>query len=154
MKKIIITEDEKRNIINKHYGDFNEKLFEYLKNNFSVSSNVQYHKITDGRGELIFFDGKIKDMYGEEIEETFRYNKNKKELKDEIVSFIKDDPEVYEILQVKSITKLIDLLRNAKTEDDIKLYTIELKNQMEINYDRLDAQLNKTVKHFIDFYVK
>jgi hypothetical protein len=120
--------------------------------NFQVFSDVNYHNLTDGRGEMIGFKGKIKDMYGDEIEETFGYNKNKKELKSRLVNFIKNDPEVYEILQVKGITKLLKLLRNAETREDIGLYSTELENQMGINYKNIDAPLNKTVKNFIDFY--
>jgi hypothetical protein len=154
MRKLLITENDKKEILSKHYGDSNSKLFQYLVSNFMVSSDIQYHDITDGRGELIVFQGKIKDMFGDEIEEVFRYNRNKKELKDKIVNFIKDDPEIYDILQVRGISTLIKLLRDAETKEDIKLYSTELKNQMDINYDRIDAQLNKTVKSFIDFYTK
>ena len=154
MTKLIITEVEKRNILNKHYGDLNQSLFEYLKSNFTVSSDIMYHNVTDGRGLLIVFNGNIQDIYGDELEEIFKYTNSKKELKDKIVSFVKEDPRIYEILQVKGISKLINLIRNADTEEEIKFYTTELRNQMRINYDRIDAPLNKTVKGFIDFYIK
>jgi nicotinic acid phosphoribosyltransferase len=113
-----------------------------------------YHNVTDGRGQLIVFNGNIQDIYGDELEEIFKYTNSKKELKDKIVSFVKEDPRIYEILQVKGISKLINLIRNADTEEEIKFYTTELRNQMRINYDRIDAPLNKTVKGFIDFYIK
>lgn len=154
MRKLIITEDDKKDILSKHYQDSNPELFKYLQSNFNVFSDIQFHRITDGRGELIGFRGKIKDMYGDEVEETFPYNRNKKELKNKIVDFIKQDPNVYEILQVRGITKLINLLRNSKDKQDIELYSSELRNQMEINYDNIDNPLNKTVKNFIDYNVK
>jgi hypothetical protein len=154
MTKLIITEVEKRNILNKHYGDLNQSLFEYLKSNFTVSSDIMYHNVTDGRGQLIVFNGNIQNIHGDELEEIFKYTNSKKELKDKIVSFVKEDPRIYEILQVKGISKLINLIRNADTEEEIKFYTTELRNQMRINYDRIDAPLNKTIKGFIDFYIK
>lgn len=154
MRKLIITEDDKKDILSKHYQDSNPELFKYLQSKFNVFSDIQFHRITDGRGELIGFRGKIKDMYGDEVEETFPYNRNKKELKNKIVDFIKQDPNVYEILQVRGITKLINLLRNSKDKQDIELYSSELRNQMEINYDNIDNPLNKTVKNFIDYNVK
>jgi hypothetical protein len=154
MTKLIITEVEKRNIHNQHYGDLNQSLFEYLKSNFTVSSDIMYHNVTDGRGLLIVFNGNIQDIYGDELEEIFKYTNSKKELKDKIVSFLKEDPRIYEILQVKGMSKLIDLLRGAETKEEMNLYTTEIRNQMRINYDRIDGQLNKTVKSFIDFYTK
>jgi hypothetical protein len=154
MTKLLITEAEKRNILDKHYGDFNQSVFEYLQSNFKVSSDIMYHDVTDGKGVLIIFKGTIRDIDGEEMEDFFRYIGNKKELKEKIVDFIKEDPRIYELLNVKGMSKLIDLLRDAETEEDIKFYTTELRNQMRINYDRIDASLNKTVKSFIDFYIK
>jgi hypothetical protein len=154
MTKLIITEAEKKNILNKHYGDVNQQLFDFIKSNFIVYNDVQYHNITDGRGQLIVFMGNIQDIYGDELEEIFKYTNSKKELKDKIVSFLKEDPRIYEILQVKGMSKLIDLLRGAETKEEMNLYTTEIRNQMRINYDRIDGQLNKTVKSFIDFYTK
>ena len=121
MWKLLITENDKKDILDKHYGDSNPELFNYLMSSFEVFSDVGYHNLTDGRGEMIGFRGKIKDIKGEDIEETFRYHKNKKELKSRIVNFIKDDPRVKEILQVKGIN--IDAHLNKTVKNFIDFYT-------------------------------
>jgi len=154
MRKLIITENEKKNILGKHYGYFNSDLFEYLQSIFKISSDIQFHELTQGRTEMVTFIGKIQDIYGDEIEETFVFRNNKDELKKRIVNFVKDDPKIYHLLQAKGIRELIKLLRNAQTEEEKDFYSEELANQMKIYYNNIDAPLNKTVKDFINFYIR
>lgn len=155
MWKLLITENDKKDILDKHYGDTNPELFNYLMSSFEVFSDVGYHNLTDGRGELMSFKGKIKDMFGDEIEEIFRYQYNKKnELKRDIVNFIKEDPDIYDMIKIKGISKLMKLLADTEDKDEVKLYSTELMNQMNINERKINTALNKTVKDFIDFYVK
>lgn len=152
--KIIITENDKRRILSKHYGETNQELFEYLEKVFNISSNLIYHNLTQGRSEMIDFDGKYKDLDGVEVDENFRFNNNKKELKNKIVQFLKYDPKIYFILQIGSINKLMKLLKSTELDSERKFYTNELSNQMDIHRNEIEPKLNTTVKKFIDFYVK
>jgi len=155
MWKLLITENDKKDILDKHYGKTNPELLNYLMSSLEVFSDVGYHNLTDGRGELMSFKGKIKDMFGDEIEEIFRYQYNKKnELKRDIVNFIKENPDIYNMIKIKGISKLMKLLADTEDKDEVKLYSTELMNQMNINERKINTALNKTVKDFIDFYVK
>jgi len=154
MKKIIISENEKRRILNKHYGDINQELFEYLKTIFNVSNDLLYHNLTIGRGNKIDFVGKYTDMFGVEVEEYFRYLNNKKELKEKIVNFLKYDPKIYKILQIGGFKKLNNLIQTAETDSDREFYENEMSNQMEIHMNEVEHPLNLAVKKFLDFYIK
>ena len=154
MKKIIISENEKRRILNKHYGDVNQELFEYLKTIFNVSNDLIYHNLTDGRGGKIDFVVKYTDMFGVEVEEYFRYLNNKKELKENIVNFLKYDPKIYKILQIGGFKKLTNLIQTAETDSDREFYENEMSNQMEIHMNEVEHPLNLVVKRFLDFYIK
>ena len=73
----------------------------FLEDNFEVSGDIQYHKLTDGRGKMITF------KYGNEY---FRYNGSKKSLKNEIVNFIKnefEEKDLYAILNT-AVKNFID----------------------------------------------
>lgn len=155
MKKIIITEEDKRNILKNHYGDNNPELFDYLQKTFNVSSDLQAHNM--GFGERLVFNGEITDVDGEKYSESFLYVNNKKKLKYDIINFIQNDPKVFEILQIKPIVVLLDLIRKTDDEGEKDEYKNELNNQLDI-YHRdsmyrrnIEAKLNKTVKDFIDF---
>lgn len=155
MRKIIITEEDKRNILKSHYGDNNPKLFDYLISTFKVSSDLLAHNM--GFGERLVFNGEITDVDGEKYSESFLYVNNKKKLKYDIINFIQNDPKVFEILQIKPIVMLLDLIRKTDDENEKDEYKNELKNQLDI-YHRdsmyrrnIEAKLNKTVKDFIDF---
>jgi hypothetical protein len=152
--KIIISENEKRRILNKHYGDVNQELFEYLKTIFNVSNDLMFHNLTDGKSNKIDFVAKYTDMFGEEITEYFRYLNNKKELKEKIVNFLSYDPKVYTILQIGGFKKLVNLIQTAENDSELELYKNEISNQMDIHMDEIEPPLNLVVKKFLDFYIK
>jgi|688.fasta_scaffold583601_2 hypothetical protein len=154
MKKIIISENERRRILNKHYGDVNQELFEYLKTIFNVSNDLMFHNLTDGKANKIDFVVKYTDVFGEEITEYFRYLNNKKELKEKIVNFLSYDPKVYTILQIGGFKKLVNLIQTTENDSEVELYKNEMSNQMNIHMDEIEPPLNLVVKKFLDFYIK
>jgi hypothetical protein len=93
-------------------------------------------------------------VFGENIEEYFRYLNNKKELKENIVNFLKYDPKIYKILQIGGFKKLTNLIQTAETDSDREFYENEMSNQMEIHRKDIEHPLNLVVKKFLDFYIK
>jgi hypothetical protein len=154
MKKLIISEAEKKRILNKHYGDVNQELFEYLKTIFNVSYDLMFHQITDGKGGKVDFVGKYIDIFGDDVVEYFRYHNNKKELKVKIVNFLKYDPKVYILLQIGGFKKLVNLIQTTENDSELELYKNEISNQMDIHMDEIEHPLNLVVKKFLDFYIK
>ena len=91
MTKILITEKQLERLLEEY--DKNElvnKVENFLENNFEVSGDIQYHKLTDGRGKLITF--KYDD-------ESFTYSGSKKSLKNKIVNYIGDVSKIEKILK-------------------------------------------------------
>lgn len=91
MTKILITEKQLERLLEEY--DKNElvnKVENFLENNFEVSGDILYHKLTDGRGKMITF------KYGDEY---FIYNGNKKSLKNKIVNYIGDVSKIEKILK-------------------------------------------------------
>jgi hypothetical protein len=113
-----------------------------------------FHNLTDGRANKIDFVAKYTDMFGVEVEEYFRYLNNKKELKENIVNFLKYDPKIYRILQIGGFKKLTNLIQTAETDSDREFYENEMSNQMEIHMNEVEHPLNLVVKRFLDFYIK
>jgi len=91
MTKILITEKQLERLLEEY--DKNElvtKVENFLENNFEVSGDIQYHKLTDGRGKMMTF------KYDNE---SFTYSGSKKSLKNKIVSYISDVSKIEKILK-------------------------------------------------------
>ena len=91
MTKILITEKQLERLLEEY--DKNElvtKVENFLENNFDVSSDIQYHKLTDGRGKMVTF--KYDDEY-------FKYSGSKKSLKNKIVNYIEANSKIEKILK-------------------------------------------------------
>jgi hypothetical protein len=105
MKKILITENQLKILLEEFDKDKLENEIEkFLEKNFEVSEDVQYRKLTDGRGKLIIF------KYDNEY---FTYNQSKKTLKNKIVSYIKDDSKIEDILKDVESDKQITILNKT-----------------------------------------
>lgn len=112
--KIIVTESQIKKILSEENKQEKliQKIFSFLDENFEVFGDVNFYNLTSSK--LIVF--KYDDEY-------FRYNKNKKYLKNKIVNYIKYD----DIVQ--------DMLSDIDSE------------QMKMTI------LNSAVKNFIDKYI-
>lgn len=105
MTKILITEKQLERLLEEY--DKNElvnKVENFLEDNFDVSSDIQYHKLTDGRGKMITF------KYGDEY---FKYNGSKKSLKNEIVNYIEDKSKIEKILKDVDSNEKTTILNTA-----------------------------------------
>lgn len=92
MTKILITEKQLEILLEEYNkNELIDMVEKFLEDNFDVSSDIQYHKLTDGRGKMITF------KYGDEY---FKYNGNKKSLKNQIVNHIKNEFKENELLSI------------------------------------------------------
>jgi hypothetical protein len=102
MTKILITEKQLERLLEEYDKNELVKIVEkFLEDNFEVSGDIQYHKLTDGRGKMITF------KYGDEY---FKYSGSKKSLKNQIVNYIKDEfkeKDLYTVLNT-AVKNFID----------------------------------------------
>jgi len=91
MTKILITEKQLERLLEEYDKKELVKMVEkFLEDNFEVSGDIQYHKLTDGRGKMMTF------KYDNEY---FTYSGSKKSLKNKIVSYISDVSKIEKILK-------------------------------------------------------
>ena len=99
MKRLILTEEDKKEVMNNYFGEFNHKFYDFLKSNVTVSSKEIDH--FPKPFVLIYIDGKSKLL-----------NNSKKYLVSKIVNtFSEDFPKVPESSLRLTAKKFIDELR-------------------------------------------
>lgn len=100
MRRFILTEEDKKEVMNNYFGEFNQKFYDFLKSNIEVSSrNVDhFHKPF----VLIYIDGKSKML-----------DTSKKSLVNKIINTYSEDfPNVPDSTLRLTAKKFIDELRN------------------------------------------
>lgn len=106
MTKILITEKQLERLLEEYNkNELVDMVEKFLDDNFSVSGDIQYHRLTDGRGKMITF------KYGDEY---FKYNGSKKSLKNEIVNYIKNEFKEKELIGILNLAVKNFIDKNIK----------------------------------------
>ena len=99
MIRFILTEDDKKEVMNNYFGEFNQKFYDFLKSNISVESQTIDH--LPKPFVLLYIDGKSRLL-----------NNSKKYLVGKIVNTFSDDfPNVPESSLRLTTKKFVDELK-------------------------------------------
>lgn len=99
MVRFILTEEDKKEVMNNYFGDFNQKFYDFLKANITVESRHIDH--SPRPFVLLYIDGKSRLL-----------NDSKKNLVNKIVNVFSDEfPNVPESSLRLTAKKFIDELK-------------------------------------------
>lgn len=100
MKRFVLTEEDKKDVIKNYFGEFNQKFYDFLKSNVSVSSQVIDH--FEKPFVLLYIDGKSRLL-----------DSSKKNLVSKIIRTYEDEfPNVTESSLRLTAKKFIEDLKN------------------------------------------
>lgn len=106
MGRFILTEEDKKEVMKNYFGEFNQKFYDFLKSNISVSSQ----KMEDIKRPfvLLYIDGKSRML-----------NSSKKDLVNKIINtFSEDFPKVSESSLRLTAKKFISDLKKEHFGED------------------------------------